>query len=135
MGAPLDDITFYIHTPYANNSPEYREQTSLQNFVADLYLQKMHGYKPPHTGRINLLSSNPVTTLPFWKIGSIVSILIDFNRDHYELLDKYGRYRYLLDIIQAAMCQLTEAYNWNWAVFERAYQEILDSNMKVLLSR
>ncbi|SKA30714.1 hypothetical protein SAMN04488128_103339 [Chitinophaga eiseniae] len=128
MGAPLDDITFHIHSPYANNSPEYREQTSLQNFVGDLYLQKMRGYKPPHTGRINLLSSNPVTTYSFWKIGSIVSILIDFNRDLYESLDEYGRCRYLLDIIQTAMFQLTEAYNWDWSVFERAYQEILDSN-------
>jgi len=47
MGTPFSDITLY--TPTSNNvgTPEYIEQVSLQNFVSDLYVQNMNGYKPP----------------------------------------------------------------------------------------
>lgn len=83
----------------------------------------MYGYKPPNTGRINLLSTNPVSTYPFWKNGSIVSILIDFDRADYESLDKYGQYHYILDIIQKAMFRLSEVYNWDRSVFENYWRK------------
>ncbi|WP_315815077.1 hypothetical protein [Paraflavitalea speifideaquila] len=41
MGRPFDDITLYLPTPYANSTPEYWEETSLHNYISDLYVRKM----------------------------------------------------------------------------------------------
>ena len=54
MGAPFSDITLYLPTPHTVGTPEYYEQTSLENFISDLYVQKMNGYKPPKTSRITI---------------------------------------------------------------------------------
>ncbi len=40
MGAPFSDITLYLPTPHTVGTPDYYEQTSLENFVSDLYVQK-----------------------------------------------------------------------------------------------
>jgi len=49
MGRPFSDITLYTPGPYSVGTPEYIEEVSLQNYVSDLYVQKMYGYKPPKT--------------------------------------------------------------------------------------
>ena len=54
MGAPFSDITLYTPTPHPVGTPEYWEDISLKNFVSDLYVQKMYGYKPPKTSRITI---------------------------------------------------------------------------------
>jgi len=42
MGAPFSDITLYIPTPYSNDSPQYWEETSLENFVSDLSEEEIY---------------------------------------------------------------------------------------------
>jgi hypothetical protein len=128
MGAPFSDITLYTPTPYKVGTPEYIEETSLQNFVSDLYMHKMHGYKPPKTTRITIQPAFHDTWDRTWKTGSIVAIAPYFNYDEYAALDKSGKYKYILDLIQSATLPLSDEYGWDKTVFENAYQEVLECN-------
>ena len=128
MGAPFSDITLYSPTPHAVGSSEYCEQTSLENFVSDLYVQKMHGYKPPKTSRITIQPAfHEIWNHP-WKFGSIVSIAPYYNYEVYASLNKNGKYKYILDLIQNATLQLSEEYGWEKDVFINAYDEVINSN-------
>src|ERR1700743_1973376 len=128
MGRPFSDISLYIPTLYSNKTPEYWEETSLFNFVSDLYVQKMYGYKPPHASRITVQPAYYGTWDRTWKNGSIFHIACEFIRDKFESLDKSGKYRYILDIIQEATTKLSDEYNWDKTVFENAYREILQND-------
>lgn len=128
MGRPFSDITLYIPTPYSPNNPQYWEETSLHNFISDLYVRKMHGYKPPNASRVCIQPAYYGIWNHAWKNGSIFSIACKFSRDKYESVDTLGKYRYTLDVIQEAMTQLSDEYNWDKSVFENAYQEIITSN-------
>ena len=130
MGRPLSDITLYTPTPYNNGTPEYLEDTSLKNFVSDLYLQKMNGYKPPNTTRITIQPAYHGIWNRTWKNGSIVAIAPYFSHDDYLALDKKGKYKYILDIIQVATLQLSEEYHWDKAVFEKAYKEVIECDFE-----
>jgi hypothetical protein len=125
MGRSFGDITLYIPTPYSNETPQYLEETSIHNFVSDLYVRKMHGYKPPNATRICIQPGYFGIWNHTWKNGSIFSIACEFLRNKYESLDNHGKYLYVLDIIQEAMIQLSEEYNWDKTVFEHAYQEVI----------
>ena len=130
MGAPFTDITIYSPTPHQVGTPEFIEETSLQNFVSDLYMQKMKGYKPPKTSRITIQPAYHEIWNRTWKNGSIVAIAPYFNYDEYAALDKQGKYKYILDLIQRATLPLSEEYGWDRTVFENAYNEVLDCNFK-----
>ena len=41
------EITLYTATPYEPGTPGCAGQTSRENFVCELYMLKMNGYKPP----------------------------------------------------------------------------------------
>jgi len=133
MGASFSDITLYTSTPYKNDTPEYWEETSLKNFVSDLYVQKMHGYKPPQATRITLQPDYYNIWDRTWKNGSIFSIAPLFEREKYEALDKRGKYQYILDIVHGSMIQLGREYNWDNEVFEAAYKEIIESEFSFII--
>jgi hypothetical protein len=128
MGAPFSDITLYIPIPHKIGTTEYSENVSLYNFVSDLYVQKMHGYKPPKTSRITIQPEYHKVWNRTWKIGSIISIAPFYCHDEFILLEKKGRCKYILDIIQVAMLQLSDEYKWDRAVFENAYGEIIQND-------
>lgn len=128
MGAPFTDITIYGPTPYQVGTPEFIEETSLQNFVSDLYMQKMRGYKPPKTSRITIQPAYHDIWNRTWKTGSIVAIAPYFNYDEYSTLNKHGKYKYILDLIQSATLPLSDEYGWDKSVFENAYNEVLECN-------
>ena len=130
MGRPFSDITLYAPTPHSNKTPEYWEETSLQNFVSDLYVQKMNGYKPPNTTRITIQPAYHNIWDRTWKNGSIVAIAPFYSHDEYASLDKKGKYKYILDIIQVSTLQLSEEYQWDKTVFENAYEEVIESDFK-----
>lgn len=130
MGAPFSDITLFTPTPYKNNTPEYWEDTSLKNYVSDLYVQKMNGYKPPKTTRITIQPAYHGIWDRTWKNGSIISIAPFYCHEEYVLLDKKSKYKYILDVIQIATLQLSEEYNWDKSVFEKAYKEIIESDFQ-----
>ena len=71
MGAPFSDITLYTQTSNSVGTPEYIEQVSLQNFVSDLYVQNMNGYKPPKTSRITIQTAFHDIWNRTWKNGSM----------------------------------------------------------------
>ena len=128
MGAPFSDITIYSPTPHAVGSDEYIEDTSLKNYISDLYVQKMYGYKPPKTSRITIQPAFHEVWGRTWKNGSIVTIAPFYSHDEYASLDKYGKYKYILDLIQVSTLQLSHEYKWDKKVFEKAYQEVIDDN-------
>lgn len=130
MGAPFSDITLYTPTPHKNDTPEYWEDTSLKNYVSDLYVQKMYGYKPPKTTRITIQPAFHDIWNRTWKNGSIVSIAPFYSHDEYVSLDKKGKYKYILDIIQIATIQLSDEYSWDKNVFEKAYKDIIESDFQ-----
>src|SRR5947209_11595226 len=116
MGAPFSDITLYTPTPHKNDTPEYWEETSLKNYVSDLYVQKMHGYKPAKTTRVTIQPAYHKIWNRTWKNGSIVSIAPFYSYDEYVSLDKKGKYKYILDVIQIATLQLSDEYGWDKTV-------------------
>lgn len=128
MGAPFSDITLYTPTSNDVGTPEYVEQVSLQNFVSDLYVQNMNGYKPPKTSRITIQPAFHSIWNRTWKNGSIVTIAPFFSLDTYLSLDKKGKFKYTLDLIQSATLPLSDEYGWDKTVFENAYQRVLESN-------
>lgn len=128
MGTPFSDITLYAPTPHKARTKEYIEDTSLQNFVSDLYVQMMHGYKPPKTTRITIQPAFHNIWDRTWKTGSIVAIAVFYSHDEYAALNKKGKYKYILDLIQVATLQLSEEYKWDRAVFDKAYKEIMESD-------
>jgi hypothetical protein len=130
MGAPFRDITLYLPTPHIVGTPQYLEQISLENFVSDLYVQKMKGYKPPKTTRITIQPAFHDKWDHTWKNGSIIAIAPRFNYDEFKILDKQGQYKYLLDLIQGVTIQLSDEYKWDKTVFERAYNEVIESKFK-----
>jgi hypothetical protein len=130
MGVPFSDITLYTPTPYKAGTPEYFEEVSLQNFVSDLYVQFMNGYKPQNTTRITIEPAYHDIWNRTWKNGSIVAIAPNFNYDEYKLLEKEEKYKYILDLIQRATIPLSEEYHWDRTVFEAAYNNVLKSNFK-----
>ena len=127
MGTPFSDITLYTQTSYKVGTPEYIEEVSLQNFVSDLYVQNMNGYKPLKTSRITIQPAFHDIWNRTWKTGSIVAIAPFFNYDKYLSLDKKGKLKYTLDLIQSATLPLCEEYGWDKIVFENAYNKVLES--------
>lgn len=130
MSTPFSDITLYAETRYKNDTPEYWEETSLQNYISDLYVSKMHGYKPPHTTRVSINPAYHKIWNRTWTVGSLKLIAPEFNYEKYLNLDKQGKYHYILDIIHTSMIQLSEEYNWDIHVFEKAYREVLESDFQ-----
>jgi hypothetical protein len=128
MGAPFSDITLYTPTINTVGTPEYIEQVSLQNFVSDLYVQNLNGYKPPKTTRITIQPAFHNIWDRSWKDGSIVAIAPFFSLDTYASLDKKGKYKNTLDLIQSATLPLSDEYGWDRTVFEKAYRQVLESD-------
>ena len=125
MGRPFGDITLYLPTRYPPETPEYWEDRSLWNFICDLYVRKMHGYKPPNASRVCIQTAQVTPREKTWKFGAVFSIVCEFVRDRYESLDRHAKYHYILNIIQDAVIQLSVEYHWDKVVFENAYQEII----------
>lgn len=130
MGARFSDITLYTETPHHTGTPEHREDRYIQNYISDLYMQKMHGYKPPKTTRITIQPAYHEIWNRTWKTGSIVAIAPYFSYPEYAALDKKGKYRYILDLIQRATIPLSEEYGWDKSVFETAYKEVLEADFR-----
>ncbi len=130
MSTPFSDITLYAETRYKNDTPEYWEERALQNYISDLYVSKMYGYKPPNTTRVSIVPSYHKIWNRTWTDGSLKSIAPEFIYEKYLNLDKRGKYQYVLDIIHSCMIQLSEEYKWDEAVFERAYKEVLENNFQ-----
>jgi hypothetical protein len=126
MGAPFSDITLYTSIPHRPGTPEYWEDISLQNFVSDLYVQKMNGYKPPKTSRITIQPSFHGIWDRTWKNGSIVAIAPYYSYEEYSAHGKRGKYLYTLDLIQRAIIPLSEEYDWDKTIFENAYRQVLE---------
>lgn len=133
MGAPFTDITLYSPTIHSVSTPAYYQETCLKNYVSDLYVQKMYGYKPPTTTRVTLQPSFYGIWNKTRKDGSLISMAPFYDREQYEAFDKRGKYKYILDIIHTSMLQLSEEYNWNKEVFENAYKEIIDNDFEFVV--
>ncbi|HVU99314.1 MAG TPA: hypothetical protein VHE34_29030 [Puia sp.] len=83
MGRPFSDITLYIPSPHANGTPESRAETGLFNFVSDLYVQHMKGYKPPRATRVTIQPAYYGVWDRCWNFGSIFAIALHRSRKIY----------------------------------------------------
>ncbi|MGN6417377.1 MAG: hypothetical protein ACTHMC_07795 [Pseudobacter sp.] len=130
MGAPFTDITLYGPTRYPREDPRHAEETALANYVSDLYVWNMNGYKPVGATRICIQPA----FYGIWKgpnkLGSVVSVATEFNHDQYEAADKTGRYHYVLELIHKVMLELSDEYNWDKSVFENAYNSVIRENFR-----
>lgn len=127
MSTPFRDITIYAPTTTVVGTPQYQEEIAAINYICDLYVQHMDGYKPPKTTRITIQPAFHDTWKRTRKIGSVVAVAPYFNYDEFSSLDKVGKYRYILELIQTSVRQLSEEYQWDIKVFEAAYRKTIDS--------
>ena len=128
MPAPFSDITLYLPGTSLGGNPGYREETRTGNYISDLYGRCMNGYKPPFCSRVTIQPHYYGIWKQAWKTGSIIAIAPFFDKEEFEQLDKAGKYRCLLDLVQECMLQLSEAYHWDRSVFETAYQLVLEKD-------
>ncbi len=130
MGTSFSDITIYTASPFRPGTAEYWEDRALINFISDLYMQKMHGYKPPKTSRITIQPDFHGIWDGPWKFGAIASVAPFYSYDEYAACDRKGRYMYVLDLIQRSTIPLSEEFGWDKLVFENAYREVLQSDFR-----
>jgi hypothetical protein len=130
VGFPFTDITLYATTGYMVGTPEFIAETAVRNYICDLYLQKMNGYKPPKTSRISIQPDYHGRWERPWKYGSIANTSPYFNYDEYVAMDKTSKYRYLLEIIQQSTLLLCDEYNWDKSIFENAYRQVQSAHFK-----
>lgn len=90
----------------------------------------MYGYKPPKTTRVSIVPSYHKIWNRTWADGSLKSIAPEFIYEKYLSLDKRGKYEYILDIIHSCMLQLSDEYEWDKAVFEKAHKEVLENDFR-----
>ena len=128
MGAPFRDITLYSPTETRVGTDAYKQERALLNYVSDLYIQYMRGYKPPNTTRVTIEPSYYGIWKQTWKIGSLKLIATYFNYQDFLALSKKGKYLYTLDVIHKSMLELSDEYEWDRAVFENAYAEMIKND-------
>ena len=130
MGATFSDISLYTPIPFEAGTPEYLEITSLENFISDLYVQSMKGYKPVGATRITIQPAFHGIWKKPQKLASIISVAPYYNYEEYARLEKKEKYKYVLDLIQNAILQASEEFNWDRSIFERAYENIIATDFK-----
>lgn len=130
MSTPFSDITLYAETQYLPGSPEYWQERALQNYISDLYISKMYGYKPPNTTRVSIDPSYYKIWDRTWTNGSLKLIATEFIYQKYLSLNQQEKYQYVLETIHNCMLQLSNEYSWDNSVFERAYKEVIESKFK-----
>ena len=126
--APLEDITIYdIFNSLNFSEDDKKEFGSETMFVCELFHDSMNNYKPPHTARICLnvtLKKQPPNPSYF---GSICHSAHYFDKDKFVVLDKIGKYQFILDYIYSATMKLADELNWNKEVFMDAYNLVKEN--------
>lgn len=130
MGASFSDITLYMPTAHEHGSDEYIRETRLNNFVSDLYVRHMNGYKPPRATRITIQPAYFETWDRTWKNGSLFSIAPYFDLERFGKLDKAGKCMYVLEIIHESCVTLSLEHGWNRSIFENAYARVLNDDFR-----
>ena len=130
--AGLKDITLYEHetTCFPNGELGRRDFRHLANYVSDLYVRCLHGYTPPKTSRVSILLSPDNKAQRSFKVGSIATIDQYFPAEKYRELSEDTKAAYVLDFIHNVMLHLSQVCEWDTAVFENAYQEVIARNLK-----
>ena len=128
----LKDITLYEHetTRFPNGELGRRDFRYLVNYVSDLYVRCLHDYKPPKTSRVSICLSPDNKAQRTLKFGSIAIIDQYFPAEKYNELSEDTKARYVLNFIHNVMLYLSQVYEWDTAVFENAYQEVIARNLK-----
>ncbi|MBX2970150.1 MAG: hypothetical protein KF803_12335 [Cyclobacteriaceae bacterium] len=126
----LSDISIYY---YGTEIPMPPEQWTFRyefNFVADLYLTKLDGYKPPKTSAIRIQFNNrKVYSKPTF-IGSICIYDTEFNDNGFITLNKEKRLLKILEILHNSIIEIGDFEKWDNRIFLNAYNEILKCNFQ-----
>ncbi len=124
MSHKLNDITLY----YYPRSEYSRKFTLKQNMVSDLYIQYLGGYKPPKTSRVSVELCESDCIIGYF--GSILSVNVKFDKDHYWTLNDNEQKKEILDTVHRVAMLCSEKYEWDKKVFLNAYEQVLKSNFK-----
>jgi len=125
MGASFSDISLYVDTGYSREDPLYWSNVYLMNYVSDLYVRCMDGYKPPRATRITIQPAFYGKWDAPWRSGSIIHIAPFFDLHKYQQANQLRRHHIILDLIQSCTSQLSHYFDWDHLVFKRAYEQVL----------
>lgn len=125
MGHPLDDICIYYRGSVIKTPPEDLSFSFKANYIADFYHQMLFGYKPPKTARICISIFKEKPDLKPSYNGSICHTYEVIDEEQYLAFKEKDQLKYLLDLVHNSCIELTQIFQWDISVFERAYQEII----------
>ncbi|MFC6224437.1 hypothetical protein ACFP2F_14395 [Hymenobacter artigasi] len=126
--ARLNDITLYDEFHPAEGQRQFQQRA---NYISGLYLQCLHGYKPPKTTRISI-TLVPDQQLPYPSMaGSVACIYQQVHTPTYDALPDPTKLRYLLDRLHEAITHLCQAFPWDAAVFAQAYQQVQELHLEL----
>jgi hypothetical protein len=130
MGFPLQDITIYYRGSVIKDAPEDWDFRRTVNYITDFYHDRLHGYKPPKTGRICIhLGPTKDWDKPHY-FGAICSFDNIIDEEKYLTLSKLEKYKYILDLLHKTITELADIYDWDKSVFINAQNHILESGFK-----
>ena len=125
--ARFTDITLYDEFYPAEGQRQFQQRA---NYVSSLYRQCLHGYKPPKTTRISItLVANQQPPYPSMA-GSVACIYQPVHPPTYDALPDPAKGRYLVDRLHDAVGHLCQAFPWDVAVFEQAYQQVQELQLE-----
>jgi hypothetical protein len=130
MGAPLNDITIYYNGQVIKDAPDDLDFRKTVNYIADFYHDRLNGYKPPKTGRICIhLGPSKNWDKPSY-FGAICSYDNVIDEQKYLSFSKKEKYKYILDLLHSTVSEIASIYNWEQAIFNEAYNHIIESGFK-----
>lgn len=126
MDKGLKDITLYCTTHYQAGTDEYIKEIALYNYISDLYIVCLRGYKPPGVTCISIEAKTPKKWDRSYKQGSLILTSALFNYQEYITLSTKDQYRLILEMLHETMLELSNEYKWDNSSFINAYNEVIE---------
>jgi hypothetical protein len=133
--AKITDINIEYSGQKIPQTPTDRKFRKLANFVTDLYLQYLDGYKPLKVSKIVLdlrLKEVNADFTPF-HFGSICTIHNGIDEEKYHSQSDKENLYYLLSLFQSSILKASKKENWDVAPFNKAYDKIVENDFHFLI--
>jgi hypothetical protein len=129
----ITDITISYSGQKIPQTPIDFKFRYLTNFVCDLYLQNINGYKPNKVDKIVLqLRMNTVDAdfTPTY-FGTICNIYNGIDDDKYLSNSDNENLLYLLNLLHNSVIKASNKEGWHNEVFIKAYEKIIIDNFQL----
>ncbi len=134
--ATITDITIAYSGQKIPQTPIDWKFRNLANFVCDLYLQNINGYKPNKVSKIVLqlrLTTVDADFTPTY-FGSICNIFNGIDEETYLSNSDTENLLYLLDLLHNAIIKAATKESWDIEVFIKAYDKIHKDNFQLYIA-